>query len=773
MIKRNLRRSIGTAILASMTMTCCIGGMGVKAAENVMEDSISTETTYAVETGSEITDSTDESVNGETNEEIWTYAVEDGAANILAYHGNDEVVEIPSQVTIDDVLYTVKGIGEKAFENKTMLKEVIIPKKVSTIGPCAFKNCTNLTSVIIQGNIKDCESASIHDESGNAWDRSSTNSVFYNAGTDAESLTVTFTEGVTYVPAYLFATYGSTSDGVYCRVSKVVLSDTVKTVGEYAFYNCHNLTEIQMGSGIKEIKQYAFSSMDKIRNIILGSSVESIETGAFANNKVLEQVTLPENLKNIGEKAFYNCVSLKNIVCPSKLDVLGASAFENCTGLKEISLPKSNCSIGTCVFKNCTNLTSVIIQGNIKDCESASIHDEDGNAWDRSSTNSVFYNAGTDAESLTVTFTEGVTYVPAYLFATYGEKSDQVYAHVTAVNIPSSVEKIGKYAFYNCYDLKTLNAIWKDNCVFDENCIENNSESLKILCKHESTAEQYFSSHGIKIEYTDLARVTGVALENNQDGIKIAWNKLSGAKEYQIYRKKGNEVATKIATVPENTWTDKSVKSSSGQNYMYYVIASDGRLTSGKYTNVSLVRLVAPVTSSVENTKAGVTIKWKKVSGAKGYNIWCKVGKKAWKKIASVGSNKTTYVDKTAVDGSRVYYVQAYNGSSVSEYNTNTVSSYYLSAGAINKISNTKSKTMTVTYKKNAKADGYVIRYSKKSNMSGGKTVKVTSKKTINKKITKLTVGKTYYVQVKSYKKANGKTYESVWSSKKKIKIKK
>ena len=80
---------------------------------------------------------------------------------------------------------------------------------------------------------------------------------------------------------------------------------------------------------------------------------------------------------------------------------------------------------------------------------------------------------------------------------------------------------------------------------------------------------------------------------------------------------------------------------------------------------------------------------------------------------------------------------------------------------------------MTVTYKKNAKADGYVIRYSKKSNMSGGKTVKVTSKKTINKKITKLTVGKTYYVQVKSYKKANGKTYESVWSSKKKIKIKK
>ena len=95
MIKRNLRRSIGTAILASMTMTCCIGGMGVKAAENVMEDSISTETTYAVETGSEITDSTDESVNGETNEEIWTYAVEDGAAKIFANHGNDEVLDIP------------------------------------------------------------------------------------------------------------------------------------------------------------------------------------------------------------------------------------------------------------------------------------------------------------------------------------------------------------------------------------------------------------------------------------------------------------------------------------------------------------------------------------------------------------------------------------------------------------------------------------------------------------------------------------------------------
>ena len=148
-------------------------------------------------------------------------------------------------LTSIDISSSITSVRMYAFENCTGLKEVSLPKSNCSIGTCVFKNCTNLTSVIIQGNIKDCESASIHDEDGNAWDRSSTNSVFYNAGTDAESLTVTFTEGVTYVPAYLFATYGSTSDGVYCRVSKVVLSDTVETVGEYAFYNCHILTEIQ------------------------------------------------------------------------------------------------------------------------------------------------------------------------------------------------------------------------------------------------------------------------------------------------------------------------------------------------------------------------------------------------------------------------------------------------------------------------------------------------------------------------------------------------
>ena len=69
------------------------------------------------------------------------------------------------------------------------------------------------------------------------------------------------------------------------------------------------------------------------------------------------------------------------------------------------------------------------------------------------------------------------------------------------------------------------------------------------------------------------------------------------------------------------------------------------------------------------------------------------------------------------------------------------------------------------------KMDGYQIRYSRKSSMSGAKYVKA-SKTSKSKKVSKLSKKKTYYVQVRTYKKSGGVTYYSKWSSKKKVKTK-
>ncbi len=83
-------------------------------------------------------------------------------------------------------------------------------------------------------------------------------------------------------------------------------------------------------------------------------------------------------------------------------------------------------------------------------------------------------------------------------------------------------------------------------------------------------------------------------------------------------------------------------------------------------------------------------------------------------------------------------------------------------------------KAFTVKWKKTAaaKTTGYQIRYSLKSSMASAKTVTITKKATVSKKITKLKAKKKYYVQVRTYKTVNGKKYFSAWSTKKTVKTK-
>lgn len=88
------------------------------------------------------------------------------------------------------------------------------------------------------------------------------------------------------------------------------------------------------------------------------------------------------------------------------------------------------------------------------------------------------------------------------------------------------------------------------------------------------------------------------------------------------------------------------------------------------------------------------------------------------------------------------------------------------------------SKGFTVTWKKPSAAarsqiDGYQVRYATASSMKGAKTVTVKGAAKTSAKVAKLKDNKTYYVQVRSYKKVSGKTYYSAWSATKSVKTKK
>lgn len=63
------------------------------------------------------------------------------------------IVEIPSKIRHNNVVYEVTAIGSKAFANAKHLKGVIIPSGIESIGDFAFEGCDSLNSIVFPGNV--------------------------------------------------------------------------------------------------------------------------------------------------------------------------------------------------------------------------------------------------------------------------------------------------------------------------------------------------------------------------------------------------------------------------------------------------------------------------------------------------------------------------------------------------------------------------------------------------------------------------------------------
>lgn len=93
-------------------------------------------------------------------------------------------------------------------------------------------------------------------------------------------------------------------------------------------------------------------------------------------------------------------------------------------------------------------------------------------------------------------------------------------------------------------------------------------------------------------------------------------------------------------------------------------------------------------------------------------------------------------------------------------------------AVAISSVKNNAKKTVTVKWKKSAKAKGYQIWYSTKKNFKGKKVINIKKGKTVKVQVKKLKK-KTYYFKIRVLEKINGKKIYSLWSKVKKVKVKK
>lgn len=218
----------------------------------------------------------------------------------------------------------------KMFFAVKSLREYAIPSSVSEIIQEAFYNCRHLKTLVLPLRLK----------SVNGHHFSNCDSLY----------SISVDEKNPYLCSDGSALYNKDKSElvfVYHTVRKMSIPSSVTKIGDYAFYNCTNLSSLTLPSGVKEI---GFS--------------------AFQGCKSLTSVTIPSGVKYISSFTFRDCESLRFINLPSDLKDIGEEAFEGCTGLTSIyAFMEKPCEIDETTFENETiiNATLYVPKGSLLD----------------------------------------------------------------------------------------------------------------------------------------------------------------------------------------------------------------------------------------------------------------------------------------------------------------------------------------------------------------------------------------------------------------------
>ena len=86
-------------------------------------------------------------------------------------------------------------------------------------------------------------------------------------------------------------------------MEEVFLPDNLKSIGQYAFYNC-GVTKIDIPVTVTKIERSAFKKCEKLTAVLLHEGLNVIEDNAFEDCKSLCEVTIPKSVSTIGRQVF-------------------------------------------------------------------------------------------------------------------------------------------------------------------------------------------------------------------------------------------------------------------------------------------------------------------------------------------------------------------------------------------------------------------------------------------------------------------------------------
>lgn len=101
---------------------------------------------------------------------------------------------------------------------------------------------------------------------------------------------------------------------------------------------------------------------DKIRHLVLNEGMTAITRVVFKGMDHIEgEIVIPSTVEEIEGASFRECKKISKVIIPDSVKKIGGSAFENCTGLNSVDISSPIEYFGLRVFYGCKNLTGTIV----------------------------------------------------------------------------------------------------------------------------------------------------------------------------------------------------------------------------------------------------------------------------------------------------------------------------------------------------------------------------------------------------------------------------
>lgn len=286
---------------------------------------------------------------------------------------------IPNEVDI---------IDDCAFSHIKGLKKITIPDKITMIGNLVFESCEDLEEVkwnsgapITTGCFKNCRKLVNVSISDNVKD------IQFQAFAGCKSLEE-IDLSKTKITSIAGLTFMNNSS-----LKKILLPETISSIGFDAFNSCSSLEEINLPNSVKTIGKTAFMGCSKLNNITLPESLTSIQECAFYGTQIKE-IFIPKNVSTLSSTSFkgldlekiivdkaneyfldegcnvityidpidktkHLLLGCKNSIIPNDVVFIDESAFANVSGLVSVEIPESVEVISACAFEDCSDLKTV------------------------------------------------------------------------------------------------------------------------------------------------------------------------------------------------------------------------------------------------------------------------------------------------------------------------------------------------------------------------------------------------------------------------------